>query len=165
MPLARGRRVLDKHMIFEGVHDALLRGNTKYQREIHSAIGNYLAASKVQGLHLVRVEMPCGRIHHHVGNVRVFTRKNGLSAHVLIDIADDEILEVIVVPGQFRVIDRHDAFPGLRNLTRFARLKPTMRLSSLSNPSVRHATMPLPGLLLESRFSTVSVLATTVIPG
>src|SRR5260370_18285324 len=142
-----------------------MRGKTKDQRKINPAIGNDLAASKVQGLHLVRVEMPCGRVHRHVGDVRVFTRENGLSAHVLVDIADEEILEVIVVPGQFRVIDRHDAFPGLRNLTRFARLKPTMRLSSLSNPSVRHVTMPLLGLLLESRFSMVSVLATTVIPG
>src|SRR5258708_32631858 len=122
MPLARGRRVLDKHMIFEGVHDALLRGNTKYQREIHSAIGNDLAASKVQGLHLVRVEMPCGRIHHHVGDVRVLPRKNGLSAHVIIYIAEDESFEVIVVPGQFRLIDRPYDLPVLRSLTSYARL-------------------------------------------
>src|SRR5260370_9512606 len=142
-----------------------MRGKTKDQRKINPAIGNDLAGCKGQGLHLVRVEMPCGRIYQHVGDVRVFTRKNGLSAHVLIDVADDEILEVIVVPGQFGVIDRHDAFPGLRNLTRFARLKPTMRFASLSNPSVRHVTMPLLGLLPESRFSTVSVLPTTVIPG
>src|ERR1700761_4574257 len=111
------------------------------------------------------VEMALRRIHHDIGDEDVFERCDRLAALMLVDGADLEILEVVARAGQFRIIAGHAVSPGFRRRMRLDRRNPTILLPSPSKPSVRQVTIPLRGSLDDRRFSVVSLLATTVVPG
>src|ERR1700722_2780140 len=150
--------------LLQRILDAILRGQTEDQREVDTSKGQDRAPG--HGLHLMRVEMSRRGIHHQVGDEDVLEPLDGLTAGMLVHRTDREMLEVVVRAGQLRkLLVVHAASPGLRRPMRLVRRKPTMRLPSLSKPSVRQVTIPFFGSLLDSRFSTVLLRATTVVPG
>src|SRR5882724_4842671 len=146
--------------LLQCILDAILRSKTENQGEVDAAIRQGRAPGR--GLHLVLVEVSLGGIHHQVGDEDVLEPVDGFTAAMFVHSADREILEIVVMARQLRKFGSHAAAPGLRRRIRLARRKPTMRLPSLSKPSVRQVTMPFFGSLPDSRFSTVVLLATTV---
>src|ERR1700730_1675247 len=149
--------------LLQCILDAILRSETENHGAVDAAIRQGRAPGR--GLHFMLVEVSLGGIHHEVGDEHVLEQCDGFAAAMLVDSPDREILEIVVMAGQLRRLRDHAAPPGLRRRIRLARRKPTIRLPWLSKPSVRQVTMPFLGSLPDSRFSTVVLLAATVVPG
>ncbi len=71
---------------------------TDYQRGGDAAEGDAMA-DRI-GRHQVLVEMALRRVHHQVGDQYVVDLADGLAARVLVNVAEVEVLEIIVAAGQ-----------------------------------------------------------------
>src|SRR6266851_5666925 len=97
----------------ERVFARILHRETDHDRRRDAAEHNPMLLRR--GFHHMLVEMALRRIHHKVRDKHVFERLDRLAARVLVDVADREILVVIIFAGERGRFETHSPAPSRRS--------------------------------------------------